>query len=116
LIWPEHTKMTICLLFPICSSFLSLCFTIHYAPTYKRSAFICHASPWFADLCLPPSPYFWLIINWNLCLPIIEPEIFCSCGHDIDIWRPLFPMQKMHQNGIKLLNPRLSTFFRCWNW
>jgi hypothetical protein len=48
-----------------------------------------NASQWFADLCLP-SPYFWLMINRNLCLRIIEPGIICPCGQEINIYGDLF--------------------------
>jgi hypothetical protein len=44
-----------------------------------------NASRRFADLRLP-SPYFRLMINRNLRLPVIEPGIFCTCGHAIDIY------------------------------
>jgi hypothetical protein len=44
-----------------------------------------NASRQFADLRLP-SPYFQLMINQNLCLPIIAPGIICPCGQEIDIY------------------------------
>jgi hypothetical protein len=43
----------------------------------------------FADLRLP-SPYFRLMINQNLRLPIIEPGTICPCGQEIDIYGDLF--------------------------
>jgi hypothetical protein len=74
------------------------------------------ASQWFADLCLP-SPYFWLMINQNLCLHIIEPGIICPCGQEINIYGDLFfSMQKIQQNATKQLNPWLRGFCCCWNW
>jgi hypothetical protein len=59
----------------------------------------------FADLRLP-SPYFRLMINQNLRLPIIEPGTICPCGQEIDIYGDLFfSMQKIQQNATKQPNP-----------